>query len=130
MNTVKKIVAVLLCGLISASMLVGCEPNQENSVNESEQLTEIGMEGVQNGTDNGNVDSDGSADYEGDFEDVPQDALGNGLIFTLNNGNTSYTVTGYEGTSSKVVIPAEHEGFPVVSIGGNAFQNCTQDFLL
>lgn len=35
------------------------------------------------------------------------------------------TITGYTGDAAEVVIPAEIEGVPVTSIGGDAFENCS-----
>ena len=39
--------------------------------------------------------------------------------------DAGYSVTGYEGTPTVVVIPDTHEGLPVTSIGYMAFQFCT-----
>ncbi len=46
-----------------------------------------------------------------------------GLLYTLTEDESAYTVTGYEGTATKVVIPEKHEGLPVVSIAAKAFQD-------
>ena len=48
-----------------------------------------------------------------------------GLIFEKINNDTEYSVVGYEGSESDVVILAMHEGLPVTSIGQYAFRNCT-----
>jgi len=48
-----------------------------------------------------------------------------GLEFSLNNDTDAYSVTGYTGTSSDVVIPATYNGKPVRSIGDYAFENRT-----
>ncbi len=45
------------------------------------------------------------------------------FTFTTNNG--AITVTGYTGTNAVVVIPSVTNGYPVVSISGQAFENCT-----
>ena len=42
-----------------------------------------------------------------------------GLKYTLSNNE--YTVSGYEGTDTQVVIPAVYDGHPVTSIGKGAF---------
>ncbi len=44
------------------------------------------------------------------------------LIFEKTDAG--YSVTGYEGTPTAVVIPDTHEGLPVTSIGMYAFYNC------
>src|SRR5215469_4957883 len=43
--------------------------------------------------------------------------------FTLTLNNNSYTITGYTGSSSIVVIPAATNGHPVTAIGVGAFEN-------
>ena len=43
-----------------------------------------------------------------------------GLIFTLSDD--TYSVTGYTGSSSAVIIPAEYNGKPVTSIANDAFK--------
>lgn len=45
-----------------------------------------------------------------------------GLIY-LQDGK-GYSVTGYDGTSSEVVIPKKWNGLPVTSIGNGAFYGC------
>jgi hypothetical protein len=56
-------------------------------------------------------------------EEIPVIALGytDGLVFTLNNAGTAYSVNGYNGSSTDVVIPATYEGLPVTNIGDAAF---------
>ena len=44
-----------------------------------------------------------------------------GLVFTPNRDGTEYSVTGYTGTSTKVIVPSLYEGNPVTSIDGAAF---------
>ena len=48
-----------------------------------------------------------------------------GLIYEKINNNTEYSVVGYEGSESDVVILATHKGLPVTSIGWNAFSGCS-----
>jgi hypothetical protein len=52
-----------------------------------------------------------------------EDKYTEGLEFTLNEDGTEYSVTGYTGDSTQVVIPAEYNGLPVTSIGYRAFEN-------
>ncbi len=47
-----------------------------------------------------------------------------GLVFTLNEAGNSYTVSGYTGTDTEVVIPSFYQEKPVLSIGNNAFYEC------
>jgi len=44
-------------------------------------------------------------------------------IFTFQQVSGGYEVTGFTGTTTALVIPATHNGRPVVSIGVNAFLN-------
>ena len=46
-----------------------------------------------------------------------------GLQFTLLSGDT-YSVTGYTGTATEVVIPSKYRGKAVSSIGDSAFSDC------
>lgn len=49
-----------------------------------------------------------------------------GLEYTLNDEGTGYIVSGAENcTDEKVIIPATHNGLPVVSIGSSVFENNT-----
>lgn len=45
-----------------------------------------------------------------------------GLAYSLS-GN-EYTVTGYAGTDSEVIIPKKYNNLPVTAIGSDAFNNC------
>lgn len=46
-----------------------------------------------------------------------------GLVFTLINNDTEYSVTGYTGSESDILIPLTHKNKPVVSLGNGAFYN-------
>ena len=48
-----------------------------------------------------------------------------GLIFEKINNDTEYSVVGYEGEDSDIVILSTHEGLPVTSIGDSAFSYCS-----
>ena len=53
-------------------------------------------------------------------------AYSEGLEFTLNADEQSYSVTGIgECTDTDIVIPATYNGLPVTSIGESAFSGCT-----
>ncbi|MBE5740727.1 MAG: leucine-rich repeat domain-containing protein [Clostridiales bacterium] len=53
-----------------------------------------------------------------------QEAITEGLVFTLINEDTEYSVTDYTGTATEVYIPSTYNGKPVTSIGESAFANC------
>ena len=65
----------------------------------------------------GEISSDGTITYYRTYSE--------GLEFTLNNDEQSYSVTGI-GTckDTDIVIPATHQGLPVTSIGYQAFSYC------
>ena len=47
-----------------------------------------------------------------------------GLVFTLSDDGTCYSVTDYTGAATEVYIPAVYKGLPVTSIGESAFYRC------
>lgn len=60
--------------------------------------------------------------YEGVYEEFPASER---LLYSLNADGTGYFVTGIGScTDTHVVIPATHNGLPVVGIGTNAFFQC------
>ena len=48
-----------------------------------------------------------------------------GLVFTLSDDGTYYSVTDYTGSAKEVSIPSVHQGLPVTSIGYQAFYRCS-----
>ena len=49
-----------------------------------------------------------------------------GLTFSLNNDNSSYTVTGIGTcTDANIIIPQKYDNLPVTGIGDNAFNGCS-----
>jgi hypothetical protein len=48
-----------------------------------------------------------------------------GLRFMIANDGRSVTITGYKGKAETIVIPGQIRGFPVTSIGFEAFDHCT-----
>ena len=47
-----------------------------------------------------------------------------GLVYTLINDGTEYSINGYKGSETDVIIPAIYKGKPVTSIGYQAFEDC------
>ncbi len=56
-----------------------------------------------------------STDSSGDTEATEN------LVYTISEDNTYYSVTGYTGNDTKVIIPATYQGLPVKAIGDMAF---------
>ena len=46
-----------------------------------------------------------------------------GITYQLTNNGTTYTVTGYEGKDTVIVIPSSIDGIPVTAIAQNAFKD-------
>ena len=46
----------------------------------------------------------------------------NGYIYTLNEGGTSYSITGYEGSATELVLPTTYKEKPVTAVGDRAFK--------
>lgn len=57
------------------------------------------------------------------FGTVCGDFFGKGLVYSVKNNE--YSVTGYKGTDTDVVIPRTYRGYPVTSIGKEAFSSCS-----
>jgi hypothetical protein len=53
------------------------------------------------------------------------DVYTEGLTFSLDSKTKEYSVTGYTGSSTKLVIPAKYKGYPVTSIHSFAFAKCS-----
>ena len=87
----------------------GQEPGQDDE----EQNPGQGDEGQEPGQDD-------EEQNPGQGDEVIEPAK---LIFEKTDAG--YSVTGYEGTPTVVVIPETHEGLPVTSIGWAAFEGCT-----
>ena len=51
--------------------------------------------------------------------------LDSGVVFTLSDDETYYTVTDYTGDAERVVIPSQYYGIAVTEIGASAFANCS-----
>ena len=48
-----------------------------------------------------------------------------GLVFTLSDDGTYYSVTDYTGSATEVHIPSVYNGLPVTEIGSTAFYECS-----
>ena len=98
-------VLLVLCLALTVGMLVACAPGSSQDGTQTPGDTT-----TPGGNEPGGEQDDGIA-HEG------------GLIFADIGG--SYSVTGYEGTGSEVVIPETHNDLPVTNIGNSAFRFCT-----
>ena len=73
--------------------------------------------------------------FQGDISDCPVPASladdylawagmkdANGYIYALNDGGTSYSITGYEGSATELVLPTTYKEKPVTAVGDRAFK--------
>jgi hypothetical protein len=71
------------------------------------------------------TNSDSTSGDTGDTDnDTSSDEYTEGLVFSLNSAETEYSVTGYEGNSEEVIIPAKYKGLPVTTIEECALYGC------
>ena len=117
----KRKIFLLICAVLIAALLIGvlaaCDPgSKEQGGTQTPGGTQLPGNGGGGGTQTpGDNDQD---DEQGG--EVIEPAK---LIFEKTDAG--YSVTGYEGTPTVVVIPDTHEGLPVTSIGDYAFSGCT-----
>ncbi|HIU98237.1 MAG TPA: leucine-rich repeat domain-containing protein [Candidatus Limadaptatus stercoripullorum] len=117
---------LLICAVLIAALLIGvlaaCDPGSK----------EQGGTQIPGGTQLPGNGGGGGSQTPGDTTTPGDDGLGgdvgsvvtspDGIVFTNIGG--SYSVTGYEGTPTVVVIPETYEGLPVTSIDDDTFIYC------
>ena len=117
----KRKIFLLICAVLIAALLIGvlaaCDPgSKEQGGSQTPGGTQLPGNGGGGGTQTpGDNDQD---DEQGG--EVIEPAK---LIFEKTDAG--YSVTGYEGTPTAVVIPETYEGLPVTSIRNWAFWYCT-----
>ena len=117
----KRKIFLLICAVLIAALLIGvlaaCDPgSKEQGGTQTPGGTQLPGNGGGGGTQTpGDNDQD---DEQGG--EVIEPAK---LIFEKTDAG--YSVTGYEGTPTAVVIPDTYDGLPVTSIGDYAFAYCT-----
>ena len=125
----------LLCCLVFVFSACGKNPDNTDKTDGSGDNTEQGGNNSDSSTDQDNENTDGGKDDEntdggkddentdGDNDDddnaEPEPVVT--LIYERNSAGTGYIVTGDNGQSTDIVIPAEYNGLPVVEIGESAF---------
>ncbi|MBE6624991.1 MAG: TIR domain-containing protein [Ruminococcaceae bacterium] len=63
------------------------------------------------------------SEYESESESESESAPASAFEYTVSNGKVTITI--YVGTSANVEIPSKIEGYPVTTIGSQAFYGCT-----
>ena len=146
MHSSKIFVAILLVGIMLVLSLTACEDTKPNNTENTVEGTTLAEEtkvfnnesGNNNLENNNHVQNPGgqpiiqvesttesteeSTEVESATEKAEVSAT-QGLVFTVNEGNTAYSVTDYVGSNTEIVIPALYNGLPVTSIGNNAFSH-------
>ena len=102
----KRKIFLLICAVLIAALLIGvlaaCDPGSKE----------------QGGSQTpGGTTTPGDDGLGGDVGSVVTSP--DGIVFTNIGG--SYSVTGYEGTDTEVIIPETYRGLPVTMIAENAF---------
>ena len=122
--------SILLCFLLlTATILTGCQQETpDGGADTAEQEAPSESNGGNNGGGSGDQkpsDTDNSNNNETNGgETAPAEVtLDNGLVLTLKNG--TYEVTGYTGTATTVTIPDSYADESVISIGVDAFTDCS-----
>ena len=72
--------------------------------------------------DNEAIDSISVGEYGNKTYYAQWKSATNGVTYFLSPDGTYYTVTGYEGTSTEIIIPDTLEGVPVTTIASGAFK--------
>ena len=118
---------LLICVVLIAALLIGvlaaCDPgSKEQGGTQTPDGTQLPGNGGGGGSQTpGDTTTPGDDGLGGDVGSVVTSP--DGIVFTNIGG--SYSVTGYEGTPTAVVIPETYEGLPVTRIGNNAFYDCS-----
>ena len=104
-------ICVLLCAALLAAVLTACNDG------DGTQTVAPGGDVSDRPGDTNDPDDTGQpsgGDQPGDVDTEPAS-----LVFEKNDNG--YSVTGYKGVPTVVVIPETYEGLPVMSIGQDAF---------
>jgi len=124
-NLIKRILSVILATVIAVGAVpftalpMAAEMTNEASDEVTEEVTNEASDEVTEETTN-EVTDDVTDDTT---EEVTGNVTENGLTYSIENGEV--TVTGYIGTECDVEIDAYIEGYPVTSIGREAFKENT-----
>lgn len=114
-NTVRIVISLILILCLTLSLAACDIPNTDGTQGGAGQggSTDSGTQG--GSTDSG---TQGGADGSG-----TKPAETEGLEYTYIKDTDSYKVTGYQGTATEVIIPAQHEGKAVTVIGEAFYRN-------
>ncbi len=89
----------------------------------SEEIVDSSSEETSSSVEDSSSEEVSSSVEDSSPEEYPEDYYTEGLAFMLLGDNT-YAVSGYEGTATKVIIPAVYNNLPVTRIGGYVFEDC------
>ena len=117
----KRKIFLLICAVLIAALLIGvlaaCDPgSKEQGGSQTPGGTQLPGNGGGGGTQ---TPGDNDQDDEQGGEVIEPAKL------VFEKTEDGYSVTGYEGTPTVVVIPETYEGLPVTSIRDISFEGCT-----
>ena len=137
----KRKIFLLICAVLIAALLIGvlaaCDPGskEQGGTQTPGDTTTPGEPGITTPVNPGQGDEEqqpeqGDEGQEPGQDDEEQNPGQGGEVIEpakliFEKTDAGYSVTGYEGTPTAVVIPDTYDGLPVTSIGGSAFEYCT-----
>lgn len=118
----KRILSLILAGLMAVSLLAGCSNTDNGGDTNSNQTSKVQDDkGNNKGPDIEEIRKNGLPDnlidYDADYEEKENDE------WKYRDYGTFISILGYKGTSTKIHIPDEIDGKPVLSVYDFYFYN-------
>ena len=114
----KKILVVALTIIFMLGSLTSC---LDNGVSTGDTTNEQTSQSDKTNNETTTADTLESEETTTDTADIEQTEYTPGLVFTLINENSAYSITNYTGTNTEVIIPSIYNGLPVIEVGEKAF---------
>ena len=112
--------ALLCCLALVVSILAACNGDEGTQSDTPGDTQTPGGQTPGGQTPGGGTQNPGDNDQD---DEQGGEVIEPAKLIFKKNGN-GYSVTGYEGMPTVVVIPETYEGLPVTSIGERAFEDC------
>lgn len=119
--------AAIVASICIAACGVGTNGDGQDIIQNEEVTDEEGAGDGSDGEEQGSEEQTPGEVGETDAENpAPVPDVSDKLVFTLNEGETAYTVTDMDSSAAgTVTIPASYNGLPVTDIAERAFYNCS-----
>ncbi|MBQ8343278.1 MAG: leucine-rich repeat domain-containing protein [Clostridia bacterium] len=108
----------------SESSEISSEVESESESSEISSEIESESSEISSKVESENESSEISSEVESESESVEDTDEAVELVYALNQAGDGYTVTGYNGAPSELIIPSTYESLPVTGIGADAFYDC------